>query len=299
MDSTIRENKEVQEGRTGRLSGFWCRRNVASILCWLSAIWGVPALVISALLAALAGLTGFLGTPVDPGIDYDDHGAIVLTALAWLVIIVVLCFTLVMWLVGFLIGRSASKAERGSRVRLWGLVVLTALVIAQATLWFLSCRLIMGRFGLFLDWSVESLGHLGVWSMAIGVGALVLLAMSTGMAVLLAWETSRRRGACNAGAGTTEDPAVSRKSGLVALLLCVLLGAFGAHRFYAGKVGTGLGMMLLTVVGFVTFPFFGGLFLMMVCVWVLADLARIAAGKMRDIEGRQITEWQRRKDLAS
>ena len=33
---------------------------------------------------------------------------------------------------------------------------------------------------------------------------------------------------------------VSPRSRWLALLLCVLLGALGAHRFYTGKVGTGL-----------------------------------------------------------
>lgn len=39
--------------------------------------------------------------------------------------------------------------------------------------------------------------------------------------------------------------AVSNKSKSVALLLCIFLGLFGAHRFYVGKIGSGF-LYLLT-----------------------------------------------------
>ena len=32
----------------------------------------------------------------------------------------------------------------------------------------------------------------------------------------------------------------SSKSRIIALLLCIILGEFGIHRFYVGKIGTGL-----------------------------------------------------------
>ena len=35
-------------------------------------------------------------------------------------------------------------------------------------------------------------------------------------------------------------PGVSRKSKTTALLLCIFLGTFGAHKFYVGKIGMGL-----------------------------------------------------------
>jgi TM2 domain-containing membrane protein YozV len=70
--------------------------------------------------------------------------------------------------------------------------------------------------------------------------------------------------------------APSDKSRAVALALCIPLGVFGAHRFYAGKIGTGL-LQLLTV---------GGMGL-----WWLYDLITIASGEFRDVDGRRVTLW--------
>lgn len=72
------------------------------------------------------------------------------------------------------------------------------------------------------------------------------------------------------------EPEASPKSRLVALLFCFFLGAFGIHRFYVGKIGTGI-LMILT---------FGG------CgIWVLIDLILIAAGSFHDKEGRRLFHW--------
>jgi len=43
-----------------------------------------------------------------------------------------------------------------------------------------------------------------------------------------------------APAAAAPAPAVSPRSERVALILCYALGMFGGHRFYAGKVGTGI-----------------------------------------------------------
>lgn len=68
----------------------------------------------------------------------------------------------------------------------------------------------------------------------------------------------------------------SPRSRLVALLFCVLLGVFGVHRFYVGKIGTGI-LMLLTL---------GGL-----GIWTLIDLILIAVGSFRDKENRRVFRW--------
>jgi TM2 domain-containing membrane protein YozV len=65
----------------------------------------------------------------------------------------------------------------------------------------------------------------------------------------------------------------SEKNFVAALLLCLLLGGLGVHRFYVGKIGTGI-LQLVTL---------GGL-----GVWVLIDLIMIAIGKFTDKEGRLI-----------
>src|SRR5215213_5669453 len=68
----------------------------------------------------------------------------------------------------------------------------------------------------------------------------------------------------------------SDKSRGVALALAAILGPFGAHRFYAGKTGTGF-LMAATI---------GGLGL-----WYLYDLILVASGSLRDAEGRLVRRW--------
>ena len=58
-----------------------------------------------------------------------------------------------------------------------------------------------------------------------------------------------------------------------AALLCFFLGGLGAHRFYTGKVGTAL-LMIIT---------FGGL-----GIWVLIDFVMILTGGFKDKEGRDL-----------
>ena len=65
----------------------------------------------------------------------------------------------------------------------------------------------------------------------------------------------------------------SEKSFVAALLLCVLLGALGIHRFYAGRIVTGI-LMILTL---------GGL-----GVWTLIDIIMIATGSFKDSKGLKI-----------
>lgn len=79
------------------------------------------------------------------------------------------------------------------------------------------------------------------------------------------------------GAPQSSAPAgSSEKRILPAFLLCFFLGVFGVHRFYVGKVGTGI-LQLFT---------FGGL-----GIWTLVDFIMILTGSFRDSEGKKITQW--------
>ncbi|MES2324683.1 MAG: TM2 domain-containing protein [Pseudomonadota bacterium] len=83
-------------------------------------------------------------------------------------------------------------------------------------------------------------------------------------------------GAVQRGATINGGPAESDKRIVPALLLCFFLGWLGVHRFYVGKVGTGI-LMILT---------FGGLGL-----WTLIDFIMIVIGSFRDAEGKLLNQW--------
>jgi TM2 domain-containing membrane protein YozV len=71
-------------------------------------------------------------------------------------------------------------------------------------------------------------------------------------------------------------PAVSERSRTVALVLATLGGVFGFHRFYAGRVHSGIAMALT----------FGGL-----GMWWLYDMITIIAGEFRDADGLPLRNW--------
>lgn len=80
----------------------------------------------------------------------------------------------------------------------------------------------------------------------------------------------------NCGAPQKVAPDASEKTILPALLLCFFLGWTGAHRFYVGKIGTGI-LMLLT----------GGL---LGILWLI-DFIMIIVGTFTDSTGKRLTSW--------
>lgn len=69
------------------------------------------------------------------------------------------------------------------------------------------------------------------------------------------------------------EVAVSDKGFVPTILLCFFFGFIGVHRFYVGKIGTGI-LMIITL---------GGL-----GIWTLVDFIIIVTGNFTDSLGRPI-----------
>lgn len=61
---------------------------------------------------------------------------------------------------------------------------------------------------------------------------------------------------------------------VITLLFAFFLGMLGVHRFYNGKIGTGI-LMIFTLGGF--------------GIWTLIDLILIALGKFKNKQGQYVT----------
>jgi TM2 domain-containing membrane protein YozV len=68
----------------------------------------------------------------------------------------------------------------------------------------------------------------------------------------------------------------SDKSRLAVTLFSFFLGTLGIHRFYLGKIGTGIAMIFTA----------GGL-----GIWSLIDFIMAVSGSMKDKDGRKIIKW--------
>ena len=66
---------------------------------------------------------------------------------------------------------------------------------------------------------------------------------------------------------------MSDKKMVPAALLCFFLGGLGVHRFYVGKIGTGI-LMIFTL---------GGL-----GIWLIIDFIMILTGSFKDKEGKDL-----------
>lgn len=124
--------------------------------------------------------------------------------------------------------------------------------------------LVPENFWLYFSYLVSSLVYLGL----IFYGTYFLLKDKLGQEVKIIE-------ANNKSYKPTDE--LSDKEFLPTLLLCLFVGMLGVHRFYVGKIGTGVAMIFTL----------GGL-----GIWVLVDFILICIGSFRDIEGR-VVKYQR------
>jgi hypothetical protein len=100
---------------------------------------------------------------------------------------------------------------------------------------------------------------------------------------------------------------ISPKSRRATTLLAFFLGVFGAHRFYIGKTGTAIVMLLLSIAGLGMLgldsagwaPGYFGLVVYFyvlsifaaVGIWAFVEFIFAVTGRMKDKEGRLIRKW--------
>ena len=70
-----------------------------------------------------------------------------------------------------------------------------------------------------------------------------------------------------------QTPGASEKGFVPAILLCFFLGIMGVHRFYVGKIGSGIAQLLT----------FGGL-----GIWTMIDFIMLVTGNFKDGQGLPI-----------
>ena len=115
-------------------------------------------------------------------------------------------------------------------------------------------------------------------------------------------------------APTADD--ISKRSRLATALLALFLGIYGAHQFYAGKVGAGMAMLILGILGALFYlrdtadailHFFTGLigplhlpfpfhyvfivFLIAIAVWAFVDFLTAVVGRFRDADDKLVKNW--------
>jgi len=86
---------------------------------------------------------------------------------------------------------------------------------------------------------------------------------------------------------------ISPKSRTATTLFAWFLGIFGAHRFYTGKIGTAVVMLILGILGWATIWLFlaGLVFLIPVSIWAFVDFIFAVTGNARDGQGKIIKNW--------
>lgn len=88
-------------------------------------------------------------------------------------------------------------------------------------------------------------------------------------------EISNQAMTCPKCGGPTGVIDASPKKKSTATLLCLFLGMLGVHRFYVGKIGTGI-VQLVTGGGF--------------GIWLLIDLINLICGRFRDANDKLLVD---------
>ena len=78
-----------------------------------------------------------------------------------------------------------------------------------------------------------------------------------------------------------QSPGESPREWWIVLLLHIFFGYFGVHRFYIGKIGSGVGTLIC---------FFTSWILLFIpsLIWWFIDLILILTAQLKDMEGREI-----------
>jgi len=84
---------------------------------------------------------------------------------------------------------------------------------------------------------------------------------------------------------------LSPKSRLATSLQAWFVGEFGASRFYVGKMGTVVLMLVISVLGFSAGVMLGVLSCWAVAIWALIDFIVAVTGNFRDSQGKIVKKW--------
>lgn len=112
---------------------------------------------------------------------------------------------------------------------------------------------------------------------------------------------------------TTQTRKSNNNTGLIALILLLMLGVFGAHRFYMKKTASAVGMLLLFWGGYFTLiasaafweiqknqeimycNYYNAAVICLACslmlawtVWYIIDIIQLCTGRFKDTEGNTI-----------
>ncbi len=93
----------------------------------------------------------------------------------------------------------------------------------------------------------------------------------------------------NRGILGEKAPTLQGKNKIIAAVLCFVLGQIGIHRFYLGRVGSGILMCALTLIGWITSVIYiGSIFIAVVAIWNIVDFIRILCNNLLDANGNKL-----------